>query len=96
MFQNVLTHNETNDIIYVTQKETYIKVVIQVYNSKEVAGKLKKLRYDKQLTQAEVAKCLGISVSAITNYELGVRIPRDEIKIRLAKFYGKSVSDIFF
>ena len=29
-------------------------------------------------------------------YEAGERVPRDEIKIKLAKFYNRSVSYIFF
>lgn len=29
-------------------------------------------------------------------YEAGERNPRDEVKIALARYYGKQVSDIFF
>jgi transcriptional regulator with XRE-family HTH domain len=47
-------------------------------------------------SREEVAKCVGTSVSAIQMYENGRRIPRDEIKVRLARFYGTSVEDIFF
>lgn len=47
-------------------------------------------------TQAEVAKAVGISVSAISMYEQGERIPRDEIKRKLADYYKKTVGEIFF
>lgn len=47
-------------------------------------------------TQEEVAKALGISLSAIGMYERGERIPRDEIKIAIAKYYDKTVQSIFF
>ena len=47
-------------------------------------------------SQAEVAKAVGISVSALSMYECGDRIPRDYIKIALAKYYNKSVQEIFF
>lgn len=47
-------------------------------------------------TQAEVAKALGISVSAYSMYENGQRIPRDNIKIRIADFYKKPIHKIFF
>lgn len=40
-------------------------------------------------------KCL-ISVSALQMYENGKRIPRDPIKVRLARYYGKTVQEIFF
>jgi len=56
--------------------------------------KLKELRGDK--SQAEVARAIGISDSALSAYENGDRIPRDEVKIRLAQYYNKTVQEIFF
>lgn len=47
-------------------------------------------------TQEEVANALGVSISAIGMYERGERIPRDEIKIKIAKYYKKSIQSIFF
>jgi len=44
----------------------------------------------------EVAAAVGISVSSLGMYETGARMPRDEVKLNLAKFYGRSVNDIFF
>ena len=43
-----------------------------------------------------VAEATGISISALTMYELGQRIPRDEIKVRLANYYGRTVQSLFF
>ena len=63
---------------------------------KEFSEKLKMLRLKKGLTQEELAKETGVGVSAISMYEQGNRIPRDEIKIRLAKFFEESVEYIFF
>ena len=62
----------------------------------EIGDRLKKLRKKKKYTQFEVSKIVGISVSAVTNYESGIRIPRDEIKIKLAKLYDSTVEEIFF
>lgn len=47
-------------------------------------------------TQEEVAKAVGISTSAMSMYENGERIPRDTVKLRLAKYYKRSVQSIFF
>jgi DNA-binding XRE family transcriptional regulator len=47
-------------------------------------------------TQEEVSCALEISKSALAMYERGERTPRDEIKIKLAKFYGKTVQELFF
>lgn len=46
-------------------------------------------------TQEEVSKALGISISALSMYEQGNRIPRDEIKIRMAEYYGISLESLF-
>ena len=60
----------------------------------KIAERLAKLRGKR--TQAEVAEAIGVSPSAYSMYETGERIPRDEIKIRIAKFYKRTVNSIFF
>ena len=60
----------------------------------KVAERLRKLRGDK--SRDEVAKAIGVSVSAIAMYENGERIPRDGIKLKIAEYYHKSVQEIFF
>lgn len=62
--------------------------------NEQIAKKLVELRGDR--SQNEVATAVGVSVSAIAMYESGQRIPRDEIKIRLADYYKVSVADIFY
>ncbi len=52
---------------------------------------LKELRLEKELKQKEVAKAIGIELSAYGNYELGLRQVPDDIKIRLAEFYDVSL-----
>ena len=46
--------------------------------------------------QAEVAAAVGISVSALAMYEIEARMPRDEIKIKLADYFGVTVQELFF
>lgn len=55
---------------------------------------LKKLR--GEISQEEIAKRIGITKSSWAMYERGERVPRDEIKIKIANFFGKSVQEIFF
>jgi transcriptional regulator with XRE-family HTH domain len=59
-----------------------------------VGNKLKELRGER--SQQEVAESLGISKSAYAMYEQDNRIPRDEVKMRIAKLFGVSVLDLFF
>lgn len=63
-------------------------------NRKAIGERLIQLRGGK--TQEMVAKENGISASALAMYESGRRIPRDEIKLRLARYYGVSIQELFF
>ena len=60
----------------------------------EMGARLRTLRGEKP--RLEVAEAVGISVSALQMYENGARVPRDQTKIALAKYYGSTVEDIFF
>ena len=60
----------------------------------KIGRRLRKLRGDK--TQAQVADDLGISTSAVGSYELGERVPRDKLKVKIAKYYDTTVEAIFF
>ena len=48
------------------------------------------------MTQEEMAKRLNITKSSLAMYERNERVPRDEVKIRIAKYFGKTVQEIFF
>lgn len=63
-------------------------------NAEAIGKRLIALRGEKLIK--DVAKALGISTSALSMYEKGQRIPRDEIKIRLARYYDRTVDSIFF
>ena len=63
---------------------------------KNIADRLILLRKENDESREDVAKAIGVSISAISMYENGERIPRDYIKIKLAEHYGVSVQDIFF
>ena len=53
--------------------------------------RLKKLRTDKHLTQAQVAKRVGVTASMVSSYETDIRLPSYEVMIRLADLFGVSV-----
>lgn len=59
-----------------------------------IAERLIELRGSR--TREEVANAIGVSVSALGMYEQGRRMPRDEIKVKFAKYYKKTVQSIFF
>ena len=47
-------------------------------------------------SRESVANELGLSLSALAMYENGARIPRDENKEKIARYYGKTIDEIFF
>ena len=59
-----------------------------------IGEKLKELRGDR--TQSEVANAVGVSTSAIGMFETDQRVPRDETKIALAKYFETTVEELFF
>lgn len=61
-----------------------------------IGEKLRKLRFEAGKKRSEVAESVGITESALANYENNIRIPRDEIKVRLANYYATSIENIFF
>ncbi len=63
-------------------------------NRQRIAAILRKLRGNTR--RETVAVACGVTVQAISMYEAGARIPNDEVKMRLADFYHRSVQEIFY
>lgn len=61
-----------------------------------IGKKIESLRKDRRMTQEELGKELGVSAMAISYYENGTRIPRDDTKVKIAEFFGVPVNNIFF
>jgi DNA-binding XRE family transcriptional regulator len=55
---------------------------------------LRTLRGDK--SQEAIANEIGITKSSWAMYEREERIPRDEVKIKIANYFRKTVQEIFF
>lgn len=57
--------------------------------------RLKQLRIARNLTQAEIAKAIGVSAATIGNYEQGTREPRNnEMWQKLAAYFDVSVDEL--
>lgn len=65
-------------------------------NAKTIGKKIKELRESKGLTQEAFCESVGITQSALSNYENGLRIPRDEVKLRIARCFDTSIEAIFY
>ena len=61
-----------------------------------IGDNLKELRKAKGKTVAAVAQDIGITPSALSNYENNIRVPRDSIKVAISEYYKKPIQKIFF
>ncbi len=56
--------------------------------------KLKEYRTREKLTTAELGKMLGVSPSAVTNWETGFRKPDIETLVKIAQVLGCTPNDL--
>ena len=61
-----------------------------------IGDTLKELRRAKHKTVVAAANGIGITPSALSNYENNLRVPRDDIKIAISEYYKKPIQKIFF
>lgn len=57
---------------------------------------LKSLRAADDITQKDMAKVIGVSVPTYNRKELGLRAFTLEESLKISKFFGKTVEEIFF
>lgn len=57
----------------------------------DFSQRLKQLRKDKHLTQAQVAQLVGVTPSMVSSYETDIRLPSYDVLVRLADVFGVTV-----
>ena len=55
-----------------------------------IADKIKTLREKRGITQAELAKELGITRAGVNAWEMGISVPSTQYIVELATFFGVS------
>ena len=65
-----------------------------VPNRTVIGQRLKALRGARTLE--EVAVALGVTPMAVSLWERGERMPSDDMKVAIARYYRKSITAIFF
>ena len=55
-----------------------------------IADKIKMLREKRGMTQAELAKQLGLTRAGVNAWEMGISIPSTQYVVELALFFGVS------
>lgn len=61
-----------------------------------IGQRIKTLREEKGITREAFCNAVGITLSALSMYENGQRIPRDEIKVKIARVLETSIEALFF
>ena len=56
-----------------------------------IGDRMKQLREEKDLMQQEVCSALGLEQSTLANYENNRRVPKTDILISIANYYGFSL-----
>ena len=65
-------------------------------NAEVIGEKIKNLREKNNISRENFANAVEISQSALSMYENGQRIPRDEVKLRIARFFNTSIEELYF
>lgn len=65
-------------------------------DAKAIGERIKKLREERNISRGELCSEAEISLSALTMYETGQRVPRDEVKLRLARCLNTSLEGLFY
>ena len=61
----------------------------------ELGNRLKVLRAERDLTQADLAQRVGVTRKTINTVERGVFVPSTLLALRLARVLGVPVEDVF-
>lgn len=61
-----------------------------------IGNRIRLRREEIEKTKEVLCEEVGISLSALTMYETGQRIARDEIKPKLARALGMTIESLFF
>lgn len=61
-----------------------------------IGERIKDLREKCGFSSEKFCDIVGISRSALSMYETGQRVPRDEIKLKIARCLGVSIETLFF
>jgi putative transcriptional regulator len=61
----------------------------------ELENSIHKLRVNAKVTQQELAKSVGVTRQTIITLEKGECVPSVTLAIKIAKFFNKSVEEVF-
>jgi len=64
--------------------------------TESVSNKVNKFRLEKNITQENLAESVGVTRQTVISIEKGSYTPSVLLALKIAKFFGRKVEDIFF
>jgi putative transcriptional regulator len=61
----------------------------------ELENRIRVFRAERRMSQAELAEAIGVSRKTINTIEVGRFVPSTVIALRIARFFGVAVEEIF-
>ena len=61
-----------------------------------IGRRLKRLRQDRNWSQAQLGRQIGVHQKQISGYERGVHVPSTDVLVRLAQVFGVSLDYLVF
>lgn len=60
-----------------------------------VGRNIRKLREERGMSQAELAKIAGVTDKAVSTWEIGLKIPRLSTLAKVAEYFNVTVSELY-
>lgn len=64
--------------------------------SDELGNRIRVFRAEHRLSQAELADAIGVSRKTISTIEVGRFVPSTVIALKIARYFGVPLEDVFF
>lgn len=94
--QTVLTNWNVCDIIKMFTEREHRKGGETMISPNIIGTRIKNRREELGMSREIFCQAVGITQSAASMYETGQRIPRDEIKINIARVLKTTIEALFF
>lgn len=63
--------------------------------SAPLSNRIRVLRAERRISQSELAEAIGVSRKTISTIEVGRFTPSTVISLKIARYFGVSVEDVF-
>ena len=63
--------------------------------NKELDNRIRVLRAEHRMSQADLAEAIGVSRKTISTIEVGRFVPSTVIALKIARYFGVSVEQVF-